>query len=179
MTIAKSLPRQEELRLTFDYLPCSGLLVWLPQANKSSQWNGRFAGRISGTSHNGYIRVKLNGEKYQAHRIIWNLAFGEIPQGMVIDHINGTGSDNRLENLRLCTVQQNQFNRSCDNGRGYKGVYRYKEKWKAEITTNGDRLYLGLHATPELAATAYDVVARERHGEYALLNFPSVFQSAA
>jgi hypothetical protein len=179
MTIAKSLPSQEELRLTFDYLPRSGLLVWLPRADKSSQWNGRFAGRISGTSHNGYTRVKMGGEFYQAHRLIWCLAYGKIPKGMVIDHINGLGDDNRLQNLRPCTNQQNQLNRRCDKGRDYKGVYRHKGKWKAEITTNGVRSYLGLHGTPEIAAIAYDAAARAAHGEHASLNFPNVFQSAA
>jgi len=183
MTIAKSLPSQEDLRRTFDYLPEDGRLVWRHRDDKANQWNGRFAGRtvgvISSNPRYGYVRVKMDGEFYQAHRIIWKLTYGDIPNHMMIDHINGISDDNRLENLRLCTNRQNQLNRSCDIGRGYKGVYRHKKQWKAEISTTDGRKYLGLYKAPEKAAIAYDSAARRWHGEHARLNFPNVFDAAA
>lgn len=177
--IAKDLPSQSELREIFDYNPETGELIWRHRPEKSGQLNGRFSGKVAGTTHKGYVRVKLDGQKYQAHRLIWMLAYGEIPSDKMVDHENGIGDDNRLSNLRLASNQQNQQNRSCDKGRGYKGVYRKGGRWKAEITTSEGRKYLGLFKTPEHAAIAYDAAARRWHGDHARLNFPNVFGQAA
>lgn len=173
------LPSQAELRKTFDFDPETGHLIWKHQPDQTGQWNGRFAGKAAGTIHKGYVRVKLNGKKYQAHRLVWMLAYGDLPNDVMIDHANGIKDDNRLENLRLVTNQQNQFNRGSDAERGYKGVYRKDNRWKAEITTPEGRKYLGLFKTPEQAAIAYDTAARQWHGEHARLNFPNVYESAA
>ncbi|MDF0750346.1 HNH endonuclease [Marinobacter sp. 71-i] len=179
MKLAKDIPSQAELRKIFDYNPETGDLVWLRRPEKGPQWNGRFAGKVAGTPHKAYIRVKLDGEKYQAHRLIWMLVYGEIPNDKQVDHEDGIGNHNRLSNLRLVSNQQNQFNRSCDKGRGYKGVYPKGKRWKAEITTPDGRQYLGMFNTPEQAAVAYDTAARKWHGEHARLNFPNVHEVAA
>ncbi len=55
----------------------------------------------------GYVRFKLNGKLKFAHRVIWEMFNGKIPEGKVIDHINGIKDDNRIENLRLTTQRQN------------------------------------------------------------------------
>ncbi len=176
---AKPMPSQAELREIFDYNPEAGQLIWRHRAEKGGQWNGRFAGKPAGSIHKGYIRVKLDGQHYQAHRLIWMLAYGAVPDDMMLDHENGIKDDNRLENLRLASNQQNQFNRRCDSGRGYKGVYRKGSRWKAEITTPEGRKYIGLFKTPEQAAIAYDTAARKWHGDHARLNFPNVYEGAA
>lgn len=59
----------------------------------------------------GYIHVSLHagGEKKQvrAHRIIYIASYGKIPEGCVIDHINGDKADNRLCNLQMMTSEGN------------------------------------------------------------------------
>ncbi len=53
-----------------------------------------------------------------------------------IDHINSNALDNRRENLRLCSVSQNQMNRGANsrNTSGYKGVFAaYGGKWRTSI----------------------------------------------
>lgn len=179
MTQAKPLPSQAVLREIFDYNPETGDLIWKHRPGETSQWNGRYAGKPATGKHQGYIRVKFAGFRAGAHRVIWKLAYGEIPDHMQVDHINGIRDDNRLENLRLVTNQQNQLNRNCDKDRGYKGVYPKGKRWKAEITTPEGRKYLGLFKTPEKAAIAYDSAARRWHGVHARLNFPNVFDQAA
>lgn len=177
MTQAKPLPSQAVLRELFDYNPETGELTWLRRPEKTGQWNGKYAGKAAGTPRKGYVSVTIDRQKYQAHRLIWKLVFGTIPNEKMVDHENGICDDNRLENLRLVTNQQNQLNRRCDKGRGYKGVYRKDNRWKAEITTPEGRKYLGLFKTPEQAAIAYDAAAKRWHGEHANLNFPNVFEA--
>lgn len=164
------LPSQKVLCSTFSYDAETGHLNWRPNPGKDSQWNGRLAGKVAGTTHNGYVRIKIAGRKCQAHRIIWKMTYGQMPADMMLDHINGIGSDNRLENLRLATNSQNQMNRRGDTGRAYKGVYRKGDGWKAEITTAEGRRYLGVFPTAIQAAAAYDQAATEGHGEYARIN---------
>lgn len=179
MSKPNPLPSQDELRRIFDYNLETGELIWRVREDRSEYWNRRYGGTVASSRNKGYVRVKLNGARASAHRVIWKLAYGETPDHLQVDHINGITDDNRLENLRLVNASQNQLNRNCDSGRGYKGVYRSKKRWKAEITTRAGRKYLGLFKTPEQAAIAYDAAARRWHGEHARLNFPNVHDSAA
>lgn len=90
-----------------------------------------------------------------------------------VDHVNLNGLDNRRANLRPATRAQNGQNRRLPSSRsGLKGVTRHvRGMWTARVQADGTRLYLGLFATPEEAARAYDAAALELHGEFARLNF--------
>lgn len=103
----------------------------------------------------GYIRIRINGVKYKAHRLAWFCYHGQWPDGD-IDHINGVRHDNRIANLRVVTNKQNHENRLAanrNNSTGLRGVSLHKKtgKYKAHIRHNGVLYYLGLYATPELA----------------------------
>lgn len=98
------------------------------------------------------------------------------PDGQFVDHINGNGLDNRRENLRLVTHQQNSFNQKHHGGSSkFKGVSidRISGSWRAYITVDGKRKHLGRHGTELDAAKAYDMAAKEFFGEYAKLNLES------
>lgn len=101
------------------------------------------------------------------------LIMGEI-QGKQIDHKNNDPSDNRIENLRLVTQQQNSFNNSLrkDNKTGFKGVCfnRKANKYQAQIVLDGKIYYCGLFLTAREAGKAYNRKAEELFGEYAFLN---------
>lgn len=59
----------------------------------------------------GYYRVHLckNGKRksFLVHRLVVIMFIGDIPKGMVVNHINENKFDNRLENLEIVTVKEN------------------------------------------------------------------------
>lgn len=111
------------------------------------------------------------GRKIWMHREIM-----DTPIGLVCDHVNHNGQDNRRGNLRNCTVAQNNLNRQhYRNSRWrYKGVWWCKDMqmWGSEIQAGGEAEFLGYFVREVEAARAYDAAARRLHGEFACLNFP-------
>lgn len=83
------------------------------------------------------------------HRQILGLEYGDPRQG---DHVNGKGLDNRIDNLRIVTHQENHFNRRAASGWWF--CHR-KGKYAAELELNAKKIWLGYHNTPEEARSAY------------------------
>lgn len=75
-------------------------------------WNKDKGKRIEYRDSRGYFRVYkgTNGVRIStgAHRLVYHHFKGEIPCGMVINHINGIKDDNRPENLEAVTHSQNR-----------------------------------------------------------------------
>jgi hypothetical protein len=110
----------------------------------------------------------VNGKR---NSIYMHRAIMEAPPGLEVDHRGHNTLDNRRNNLRRATCTQNHQNariRSSTTS-GFKGVSFHKGagKWRAGIRVNGESIWLGLHATPELAHAAYIEAAREHFGEFA------------
>lgn len=59
----------------------------------------------------GYYSVKLwkNGKSkhINVHRLVAEAFLGSIPKGLVVNHLNEIKTDNRLENLEICTIKEN------------------------------------------------------------------------
>jgi len=81
----------------------------------------------------GYIKTSINKSKIRYHRMLMNL-----PNNMVVDHINIKTFDNRLENLRIVTVKENNRNRTKqhNNTSGIVRVYKRRNTWIARIYDN-------------------------------------------
>lgn len=130
-------------------------------------------------SHKAYGRrdVRKNGERFRLymHRIILSRILGRtLESSEEVDHINGKGWDNRRENLRLATRQQNAFNITPRRNKwGYTGVSFDKRigQFRAKLSKGGKEYGLGYFDTPELAYAAYCKAAQQHFGEFAHSSF--------
>lgn len=91
------------------------------------------------------------------------------PKDMYVDHISGDKRDNRRSNLRVCTPQQNSFNRhsSLNNKTGVIGVHQNERgKFVAQIGIDHHRYHLGIFETCEEAEIARKEAEEELYGEF-------------
>jgi len=146
---------QSEVRRLFDYRE-DGVLI-----NRFTRGPRSVEGSIAGNQNsNGYWRVAISGVTYQLSRLIWTWHYGGISHEMEVDHIDRNPSNNRIENLRLATQAQNEYNKP------RRGCSFENGKWRASIYDHGKNVYLGLYDTPEEASAAYWEYANKLHGEY-------------
>jgi hypothetical protein len=92
------------------------------------------------------------------------------PRGKIeVDHVNADSLDNRMQNLRVCTHQQNLANRRLrsDNTSGVLGVSRVRGKWQAEIQVGGKGIYLGWFENKDDAVAARVYAELVHFGEFA------------
>ena len=157
----KVLPFEyEEVSKIFDYDAETGDIFRLP--HRKSKRRRRVGYRISNPQGKMYIFVYLGDKAIPAHRLAWILGNKQrIPDGMVIDHINGDAVDNRLINLRAVTNAMNSQNRkgpTSINKSGFLGVWKAQRSikcWMATIKVNGKSLHLGPFESKEEAHEAY------------------------
>lgn len=118
-----------------------------------------------------YAFASIEGKNVRMHRLIMGAKAGE-----QIDHEDLNGLNNCRANLRRCTNGQNRANTPKRRGveSRFKGVTwnRTSRAWSARIYGQDVRAYLGLYATEEDAALAYDRAAEAHYGEFARLNIP-------
>jgi hypothetical protein len=119
-----------------------------------------------------YIGGRKTGDSFgiSMHRLITSF------ENEITDHKNRCGIDNRKENLRGCTYQENKTNSvsKIKSKFGYIGVSDSSNpsgKFRARIEVNGRQKSGGTFRTAIEAARAYDIMALKYFGEFANLNF--------
>jgi hypothetical protein len=104
----------------------------------------------------GYRVINIKPKKYKLHRVNyfahnqdWDIHDSSLDNS--IDHEDIDKTNNNIENLRVVTHQENQFNTNC------KGYYWAKsiQKWRAYIYVNYKQKHLGLFEKEEEARQAY------------------------
>jgi hypothetical protein len=93
-----------------------------------------------------------------AHRVAYELTVGPVPEGKELDHAICHRRDCiAVKHLQVVTRKENTENRSgarVDSNSGIRGVWKSGRKWKAGVTHNGTKYYLGVYATAEEAGAA-------------------------
>jgi hypothetical protein len=156
-----SMPPLETLQKTYAIDPASpsGL-------SRIKATIGRYGkiGPVLSIGTDGYYRMKFDGACYRTHRIIYYLHHKVDPALLVVDHIDGNPKNNRAENLRACTQQENLWNskgrpKSSGLPKGIKkmsgGMYR------VQISIDGEPRLATLSNFK--AASDYNKSMRERH----------------
>ena len=130
-----------KLRSLFTYDPATGVLRWKVDRSHNAR-----AGAEVGHASGRYRRVSVEDKSYQVHRIAFALMTGRWPKDQ-LDHINRVKTDNRWENLREATNQENQRNRDrqSNNTSGHSGVVWHSrdQRWHANVKVSGKRIHLG------------------------------------
>lgn len=136
--------------------------------NKRDHYKAPKGSRVEGVNSAGYYRVRVDMKRYLVHRLLTHMRGIDIPEGMVIDHINGNTLDNSKSNLRVVTRSQNQHNRKTmrNNTSGKSGVYFNKAagKWQVQVNLEGKNHYGGLHINYLDACMVADSLRAELHG---------------
>lgn len=145
-----------EVRSVFSYDPETGFL---------SRGDTLLDGKSMRASYRGYAFIKT--------QLIWAIHYGYWSDKL-IDHWDGDNTNNKLENLREATYQQNQFNKvgfgEYPKGVVFKRDANRSKPWAARIRIDGKKIPIGSYYTMEEAAAAYVEAAEKYQGEFAFHN---------
>lgn len=151
---------REEVAALLRYDPQTGLFTH--KVNGHMRKAGHATGRLDAK---GYVRIRVLGYEFKAHRLAWLLTYGTWPLAE-IDHINGCPSDNRIINLRDVSVAENGWNRvkpMKNNKTGILGVCKLNGRFVAQIGVHGKRVRIGAYDTADAAAAAYAAAKTQMH----------------
>lgn len=137
---------------------------WLSQWKWSYKVSKKYS---NGKEHGIAVRRILGNKLLRLHRVILNPK-----NNLQVDHINGNPLDNRRSNLRICSISENNRNKTSVSKSGFKNVYPVPntKRWYSKIMINRKRIYLGSFDSKKEAALAYNEAAIEYHGKFANLN---------
>lgn len=156
---------QQLIANTFEYR--NGLLYWKGVTHPNKDY---LRDKPAGSMHKtGYRHISWMGKIHKAHRLIFMLHHGYLPQE--VDHINGDRADNRIENLRAANRSENQCNRPAlaNNTSGYAGVSWHKasKAWTVRVMKNGKQNLIGYFKDLELAGLVSAEARAKYHGQFA------------
>lgn len=115
--------------------------------------------------------VKNSKQKTRTlHRLIAELFLDSWDESLEVDHIDGDIFNNKADNFRMASSQQQKFNSKKRTGVSsqFKGVGwdKRKQKWRARIVIESKEKFIGYYTDEVEAAIAYDNRARQVHGEF-------------
>lgn len=161
----------DQLLEVLRYEPESGEFIWLRSISGRAKVGAK-AGNVTftGSKHRNRSprwQIKIFGKSYYRSRLAWFYVKGKWPE-LEIDHKDVNSLNDRWENLREATGDQNRSNTKARTGTrfGLKGVLLNGNGFSAQISVGGKRKYLGRFDTPEAAHEAYVIAAKTARGEF-------------
>jgi hypothetical protein len=136
----------------------------------------QFNWHLYGNNHKYYARCEIRTGRAKTKTTAMHRMLTNAPKGVLVDHKNGDSLDNRRENLRFATHQQNMHNsrKQANCTSKYLGVswHKSRKKWRATLNCNKKCVLRKYFDSETDAAKAHDEAAKIYHGEFARLNFP-------
>ena len=133
----------EKLKELLEYI--DGELYW-KEDRKPGIKKGDRAGGVDIIKGKPYRKLTVCGNRLKYHRVVFAIFNGRFPKDE-IDHVDGNGLNNKIENLREVTRLENMKNRKMyiNNASGMSGVnwHKINNKWNARISVNNKRIALG------------------------------------
>lgn len=129
----------------------NGCLVWTRSMNEK-----------------GYGIVYFDGRTQRAHRVAWELEFGPIPKGMLVDHADCYNpACVEITHLRLATRAQNGANRAgSKSATGFRNVYHHTDGYVVVVEKDQVR-HGGWHKRIEDAVAEAEELRGRLFGEFA------------
>ena len=136
--------------------------------------------------NSNYIGVSMNRQRWQARITIDSGKQMSIGSSYDTAQQAATAYDNAAIKLRKPISKLNfpnnapagytpiQKTLTSGNTVGYRGVTKFRKKFRVDITINRKLKYLGLYDTAKDAAIAYDYASFKTHRSAAQLNFPDM-----
>ena len=96
-----------------------------------------------------YARTTIWNHNKRTHVLMHRMILNHSGKESFVDHVNGDSLDNRRDNLRLCTHQENCMNRKpqSNSATGINGVTKYKDGYRVIITFQGKAYWIGYAKT--------------------------------
>lgn len=168
---------QAYLKERLDYNKDTGVFTWKRRPGSSrtiNSWNTRYSGAEAGTvrlctksKSLYYSFINLLNKPRRSHGLAWLYVYGE--NAPLIDHIDGDGLNNKIENLRSTTqsINTRKAKVSTKNTSGYKGVSLRSDtkRWTARSKVDGKYKSLGTFNSKEDAFEAYCKSVESQTGE--------------
>jgi hypothetical protein len=130
---------------------------------------------LSGNKSNFYALRSVKTGPMQTKIVSLHREIMNPPDGLIVDHGNNDGLDNRRANLKTRTQSDNMQNRKKKKNASSRFVGVYLEKrtgrWAARIQQHRKQIWLGCFDNEIDAAKTYDKAAKKYYGEFARLNF--------
>lgn len=140
-------------------------VLWTTNTNEEVYFDLQYADQILKhtwfSDGQGYPTTKIKGKKIRMHAFLGYKGY---------DHKDRNQRNNRVDNLRPCTQQENMRNRSQKKGckNKYIGVVRTSSgKWQATITINRKQKHLGCYLTEKEALIVRLRAEKEYFAEFA------------
>lgn len=166
----------EKCKYYFDYTD-EGKLIWKHVSENAVNKNKYYVGGIAGSFDKGrkYYVVRFEKVLYSQHRVLYQLYHNVELTNEYIDHIDGDTTNNKKDNLRVCTSSQNRHNRTYrkDNKLKIKNVHekivRTNKYWCISIKKDGKRYskyFRQNNFTLEEVIKIRNIMLKELHGEF-------------
>ncbi len=161
-----AMPSLTDLRNTYAIDPSSPSGLSRIKATRGR--NGK-VGPVISIGSDGYYRMKFAEQFYRTHRVIYFMHTGIDPAELVVDHKDGDPMNNKVENLRACTVQENLWNAKGNTTRTGlpKGIKKLKNgDYRVSVMSSG-KLFESDLKNFRAATHCLRSIREREHGEFA------------